>query len=170
MNEGRESLAEYTARGGVVTRLEPVELELDAALERARAKRGTRARPAPPWAAHQPQVPRLAQESAEGEAVSSRLALALLLLAAPAHSAERSSAVRRQFQLANPCPSTGKTTGACPNHVVDHIVSLCWNPNGDVVTNLMWQTLEDGKKKDVFERQACALKRKYEKLKESCEP
>jgi hypothetical protein len=39
VNEGRESLAEYTARGGVVTRLEPVELELDAAIERAKSKR-----------------------------------------------------------------------------------------------------------------------------------
>jgi hypothetical protein len=98
-----------------------------------------------------------------------RIIFAVLLLAAPAQAAERSSAVRAAFQRAHPCPSTGKTTGACPGYRLDHIASLCWDPSGDVIGNLQWQTIEDAKKKDRFEKQACALKRKYQALKKSCE-
>jgi len=36
----------------------------------------------------------------------------------------RDSSQRRAFQRANPCPSTGKTSGACPGYVVDHIKPL----------------------------------------------
>lgn len=99
-----------------------------------------------------------------------RIILALLILAVPAHGAERSSKVRRQFQAAHPCPSNGATSGSCKGFVLDHIVSLCWDPKGDVVGNLQWQSIEDGKKKDVFERQACALKRKLEAVQGSCKP
>jgi 5-methylcytosine-specific restriction endonuclease McrA len=42
----------------------------------------------------------------------------------PPARAARSSAARRQFQQLHPCPVTGKTTGACPGYVVDHIVPL----------------------------------------------
>lgn len=97
-----------------------------------------------------------------------RIVLALLILSTPALGAERSSAVRAAFQAANPCPANGATKGNCPGYVADHIVSLCWDPKGDVVRNLQWQTIEDGKKKDVFERQACALKRKLEKREAAC--
>jgi len=31
----------------------------------------------------------------------------------------RSSSARSDFQQSNPCPSTGKTSGACPGYVVD---------------------------------------------------
>jgi hypothetical protein len=36
----------------------------------------------------------------------------------------RSAAARREFRSANPCPSTGRTTGACGGYVVDHIKAL----------------------------------------------
>jgi hypothetical protein len=36
----------------------------------------------------------------------------------------RSKAAREQFQRHNPCPSTGRTKGACPGYVVDHIKPL----------------------------------------------
>lgn len=61
MNEGRETVEQYEERGGVVTVLDPVELELDAALERARAKRGTesgRRHPGRPIGAKFPNSPR----------------------------------------------------------------------------------------------------------------
>jgi len=96
-----------------------------------------------------------------------RIGLALLLLTAPAHAAERSSKVRRQFQAAHPCPSNGATKGNCPLWVVDHIVPLCWGGK-DELSNLAWQRADEAKKKDVFEVQACALKRKYEKLQRAC--
>ena len=37
---------------------------------------------------------------------------------------KRDSSQRRAFQRANPCPLTGKTSGACPGYVVDHIKPL----------------------------------------------
>jgi hypothetical protein len=68
---------------------------------------------------------------------------------------QRSRAVTLEFQRENPCPSTGLTTGACPGYVKDHIMPLaCGGP--DAVSNLQWQTIEDGKAKDRWERQACA--------------
>ena len=66
----------------------------------------------------------------------------------------RSRAVLREFQRQHPCPSTHKTTGACPGWVKDHIVSLhCGGP--DAVANLQWQTDADAKAKDRWENQ-CA--------------
>lgn len=41
------------------------------------------------------------------------------------------------FQRENPCPSTGKTTGACPGWERDHIVPLC-RGGADTVANLQW--------------------------------
>jgi len=37
---------------------------------------------------------------------------------------ERSKAVKDAFKRGNPCPSTGKTNGAFPGYVVDHINAL----------------------------------------------
>ena len=36
----------------------------------------------------------------------------------------RSETARRQFKTAHPCPSTGKTSGACPGFVIDHRTAL----------------------------------------------
>jgi hypothetical protein len=67
----------------------------------------------------------------------------------------RSSAVGREFQLENPCPSTGQTSGACPGYVKDHIVPLaCGAP--DDPANLQWQTIPEAKAKDKWEREGCA--------------
>jgi hypothetical protein len=63
------------------------------------------------------------------------------------------------FRKDNPCPSTGHTIGACPNYVVDHIVPLCWG-GADSPNNMAWEKQADSYKKDVFERQACAMKNK----------
>src|SRR5439155_14862422 len=53
---------------------------------------------------------------------------------------KRSDVAKRDFERHNPCPSTGKTSGACPGYVVDHVVSL---KRGGAVApvNLVWQTI-----------------------------
>jgi len=66
----------------------------------------------------------------------------------------RSREVTREFQREHPCPSTGKTNGACPGYRNDHIVPLgCGGP--DEVSNLQWQTVAAAKAKDRWEVRAC---------------
>lgn len=82
------------------------------------------------------------------------LALALLL-APPVHAEEvRSRAVAREFQRLHPCPSTGLQTGACPGYVKDHMRPLCAG-GADATWNMQWQTVEDAKVKDRWERAIC---------------
>jgi hypothetical protein len=67
----------------------------------------------------------------------------------------RSREVTREFQREHPCPSTGKTTGACPGYRKDHIKALaCGGP--DAVWNMEWQTIAEAKAKDRWETKACA--------------
>lgn len=49
----------------------------------------------------------------------------------------RSRAVLAEFQRIYPCPSTGKTTGACPGWAIDHTVSLACG-GCDSIGNLAW--------------------------------
>jgi hypothetical protein len=66
---------------------------------------------------------------------------------------KRSRAAKDAFERENPCPSTGKTNGPCPGHVVDHVQPLeCGG--ADYKTNMQWQTVADAKAKDKTER-AC---------------
>lgn len=60
------------------------------------------------------------------------------------------------FQHLHPCPSTGRTTGACPGYVKDHIKALACG-GADAVSNLQWQTVADGKAKDRVERKGCGM-------------
>jgi hypothetical protein len=72
----------------------------------------------------------------------------------PKHTVERSRAARQEFQRLNPCPANGKAHGACPGYVVDHIVPLaCGGP--DDPSNMQWQTREEAKAKDRWERAQC---------------
>ena len=67
----------------------------------------------------------------------------------------RSRAVAREFQREHPCPSTGRTTGACPGYWRDHVVPLaCGGP--DAVSNMQWQTVADARAKDAWERRGCS--------------
>jgi hypothetical protein len=50
----------------------------------------------------------------------------------------------------HPCPSTGKTYGACPGYVVDHITPLK-RGGADSPSNMQWQTKEAAKAKDKWE-------------------
>jgi hypothetical protein len=62
----------------------------------------------------------------------------------------RSTAARRAFQGSHPCPATGKTVGACPGYVVDHIVPLK-RAGSDSPSNMQWQTVSEAKAKDRVE-------------------
>jgi len=62
----------------------------------------------------------------------------------------RSALARRQFQRENPCPATGRTTGACPGYVVDHIVALK-HGGSDEPANMQWQTATEAGTKGKIE-------------------
>jgi hypothetical protein len=57
---------------------------------------------------------------------------------------------KRSFQKSHPCPSTGKTTGACPGYVIDHVVALK-RGGADKPGNMQWQTIAAAKAKDKVE-------------------
>ena len=69
-------------------------------------------------------------------------------------SEPRSRAVAREFQPQQPCPSTGKTTGACLGWRKDHMWPIACG-GADAVSNLQWQTIADAKAKDAWERRGC---------------
>ena len=62
----------------------------------------------------------------------------------------RNPAARRSFQAVHPCPATGKTSGACPGFVVDHIKPLK-RGGADAPGNRQWQTTAAAKAKDKIE-------------------
>lgn len=66
----------------------------------------------------------------------------------------RSATAKHEFERQNPCPSTGKTTGACPGYVVDHVKPLACG-GADAPSNMQWQTTAEGKAKDKTERVGC---------------
>lgn len=62
----------------------------------------------------------------------------------------RSAEVKDAFKRANPCPSTGKSSGACPGYVIDHVNPLK-RGGPDTPSNMQWQTIEESKAKDKIE-------------------
>jgi 5-methylcytosine-specific restriction endonuclease McrA len=62
----------------------------------------------------------------------------------------RSSKAKAAFMRSHPCPSTGKTHGACPGYVVDHITPLK-RGGADRPSNMQWQTVREAKAKDKWE-------------------
>jgi hypothetical protein len=83
-------------------------------------------------------------------------ALAAIIVLPSSASAKqlRSASVKREFQLTHPCLATGRTSGACPGYVKDHVLPLaCGGP--DAVSNLQWQTIRAAKAKDKWETKGC---------------
>jgi 5-methylcytosine-specific restriction endonuclease McrA len=66
----------------------------------------------------------------------------------------RSRAARAEFQRQHPCPSTGRTSGACPDYVVDHVKPLACG-GADASSNMQWETVAGGKAKDKWEAIGC---------------
>lgn len=52
----------------------------------------------------------------------------------------RSQAVLAEFRALHPCPSTRRTSGACPLWAIDHILPLAVGGRDEVV-NLQWLPL-----------------------------
>lgn len=60
----------------------------------------------------------------------------------------------RAYRAEHPCPATGKTSGACPGYVVDHIVPLCAGGD-DHPDNMIWQSKAESLEKDRTEWALC---------------
>jgi hypothetical protein len=63
---------------------------------------------------------------------------------------KRSSSAKRAFRSQNPCPATGRTSGACPGFVVDHVKALK-HGGADAPENMQWERIADAKAKDRIE-------------------
>jgi len=81
-------------------------------------------------------------------------ALALMAAAGQSSASARSPAVKAEFRRLNPCPSTGKTRGACPGYHVDHRESLICGGK-DEVSNLQWLSIPEHKEKTRVEVKLC---------------
>ncbi len=78
----------------------------------------------------------------------------------PAHAeTKRDPSQKYAFRKTNPCPSTGAQRGPCKGYVVDHVIPLCAG-GPDRPSNMQWQTVEAGKRKDKEERRQCANNRR----------
>lgn len=62
----------------------------------------------------------------------------------------RSPQAKNEFKKAQPCPSTGKSSGTCPGYVIDHVTPLK-RGGADTPSNMQWQTKEAVREKDRSE-------------------
>ena len=62
----------------------------------------------------------------------------------------RSPHAKEAFRRSHPCPATGKSYGACPGWVVDHVHALK-HGGADAPSNMQWQTRSESKAKDRWE-------------------
>jgi hypothetical protein len=66
----------------------------------------------------------------------------------------RSLAAKHAFKRAHPCPSTGKSYGACSGYTIDHVRPLACG-GADAPANMQWQTNGAARAKDRWERKGC---------------
>jgi hypothetical protein len=62
----------------------------------------------------------------------------------------RSPQAKQAYRKSHPCPATGKTYGACPGWIVDHVEALK-HGGADDPSNMQWQTRAEAKAKDRVE-------------------
>jgi 5-methylcytosine-specific restriction endonuclease McrA len=58
---------------------------------------------------------------------------------------------KASFRHTNPCPSTGKTTGACRGHQIDHRIPL-GKGGADSPSNMQWLFTQEHKAKTAREQ------------------
>ena len=73
------------------------------------------------------------------------------LAQAEQHRSQKAKAI---FKYSQPCPSTGRNKGSCPNYIIDHIKPLACG-GADSPENMQWQTKHEAKLKDRWERVRC---------------
>ncbi len=66
----------------------------------------------------------------------------------------RSYEAKAEFKRLYHCPATDKAKGPCPGYIVDHIKPLACGGSDDY-TNMQWQTIDEAKAKDKWERLDC---------------
>jgi 5-methylcytosine-specific restriction endonuclease McrA len=66
----------------------------------------------------------------------------------------RSHKAKNLFKATHHCPSTGRPKGSCPGYIIDHIVPLACG-GSDTPENMQWQTKQEAKAKDKWERRGC---------------
>ena len=68
----------------------------------------------------------------------------------------RSYQEKAEFMRHHPCPSTGKVKvrNGCKGYIIDHINPLACGGE-DKTYNMQWQTKEEAKLKDKWERRNC---------------
>ena len=68
--------------------------------------------------------------------------------------AEGSRIAEAQFRVANPCPVTGQSQGACTGYVIDRVIPLACG-GADHPDNMRWLTLPEAKAKAKWDRIGC---------------
>lgn len=62
----------------------------------------------------------------------------------------RHANAKTEFKRLHPCPTTGKSSGACKGYVIDHVIALK-RGGADSPENMQWQTTAEAKAKDKWE-------------------
>jgi hypothetical protein len=83
-----------------------------------------------------------------------KILITFLIIAISQSVDARSMAARQEFKNFHPCPSTGQTHGRCPGWIIDHIEALACG-GADSPSNMQWQTVQEAKAKDKWERIGC---------------
>lgn len=101
-----------------------------------------------------PKQPAMRKNMKTTARILAALLLSLTFVQAVSAQTHRSEAAKNAFKAAHPCPANGARSGPCPGYVIDHIRALaCGGP--DDPSNMQWQSVEEGKAKDKWERKGC---------------
>ena len=85
------------------------------------------------------------------------LILLILLFSFTAEAKQhRSYKAKVEFKQQHPCPANGATIGRCEGYIIDHIIPLACG-GADSPENMQWQTEEESKAKDKWERADCEI-------------
>lgn len=69
---------------------------------------------------------------------------------------KRSSHAVSQFKKSHKCPATGRIEKRCAGFIIDHRIPLVCGGKDDQ-SNMQWQSVEEAKAKDKWERKNCAV-------------